>query len=574
LNAIDRIKAGGRADDLESPTLDFKEDRSGGTDVERSVAEAAICFANSAGGVVVVGVSDRVSGPEAFTGTRTAPERLRQRVFDLTRPHMTVEVERHPEFPAVLLVLVPQSPELHSDPQGRATERINTACVPMTPDRQMRLREERRGVDWSAEPSTVAATEVSADALAAARKAMHAAGGERRKIAKASDMDLLTAVGAGARRGPLNRAGRLAFAGPARGERHWVLYQYRDTPGGEPVFVERLEAPLVTAFFRLLELIGARQRTIPITLPTGVQVTIEDFPMSAVREAVSNALCHRDYHLKGPVVVDHSPQVLSVTSPGPLVAGVTVSNILTTTSRPRNAALTNVFRGLGLAEELGSGVDRMYRAMLGSGRDAPLIEGEFDRVKVTFVGAAPNANIVRFVSQLPPREQDDTDTMIVLARLCRHRTVTASTVSPLLQKSAEETDAILRRLASDDVALLETTRGTAARLQSNYRLRSDALRRLGSAVEYNRRTTDDIDRKVVAHVTEYGKITNRTLQNFFDVGVYKARDILSDLVSRGILTRISTQTRGPKVEWGPGPDFPRAGRRSKRRGDDPTGTID
>ncbi len=129
-------------------------------------------------------------------------------------------------------------------------------------------------------------------------------------------------------------------------------------------------------------------------------------------------------------------------------------------------------------------------------------------------------------------------------------------IAPFIQKSVEEASAILARLASTEVGLLERNRASAMRRRAVYRLSGESLRALGSAVTYHRRTTDEIDKKVIAHVREYERITNRTLQNFLDVHVFKARDIIGDLADRGILERVSAQSRGTKVEWGPGPKFP------------------
>jgi len=79
------------------------------------------------------------------------------------------------------------------------------------------------------------------------------------------------------------------------------------------------------------------------------------------------------------------------------------------------------------------------------------------------------------------------------------------------------------------------------------------------------RSISDTDRKVVAHVAEYGKITNRTVQNLFDVTVHPANAIIDDLVRREILIKTSVQQRGPGVEYGPGSKFPHRGRASRRR---------
>jgi ATP-dependent DNA helicase RecG len=79
---------------------------------------------------------------------------------------------------------------------------------------------------------------------------------------------------------------------------------------------------------------------------------------------------------------------------------------------------------------------------------------------------------------------------------------------------------------------------------------------LGAALPYQRRTMDDIDRKVIAHVREYKVITNRTVQNLLDVSLQRARQILSDLVERDILVKVSAHERGPGVEYGAGRKFP------------------
>ncbi|MHB1928068.1 MAG: hypothetical protein ACYDEN_06090 [Acidimicrobiales bacterium] len=73
---------------------------------------------------------------------------------------------------------------------------------------------------------------------------------------------------------------------------------------------------------------------------------------------------------------------------------------------------------------------------------------------------------------------------------------------------------------------------------------------------------------MIAHINEYGKITNKTLQNLFDIDLWRARDILADLQQRSIIVRTSEATRGPSVEYGRGPNFPRK-RARKQRPDSP-----
>ena len=112
--------------------------------------------------------------------------------------------------------------------------------------------------------------------------------------------------------------------------------------------------------------------------------------------------------------------------------------------------------------------------------------------------------------------------------------------------------------------MIEPTAGTANRLHPNYRFTSASLSALGPAVTYSRRAASETDRKVVEHIREYRTINNSTLQRLFDVDVYQARDLLRDLVGREILVRVSEQTRGVAVKYGPGPKFPLKLKRTTR----------
>lgn len=78
--------------------------------------------------------------------------------------------------------------------------------------------------------------------------------------------------------------------------------------------------------------------------------------------------------------------------------------------------------------------------------------------------------------------------------------------------SPEEIEAVLRRLAREPAAMLEPTRQSSRLSHPTYRLRGSALQALGPSVAYQWRTTDEIDRKVLEHVQEYEKVTNRTVR--------------------------------------------------------------
>jgi ATP-dependent DNA helicase RecG len=245
-----------------------------------------------------------------------------------------------------------------------------------------------------------------------------------------------------------------------------------------------------------------------------------------------------------------------------LVQGVTVDNLLTTSSRPRNAQLTSAVRTLGLAEEAGVGIDRMYREMVRVGHNPPVFEETPDQVRVTLIGGAPNTHLTRHVATLPPSETDDADAMLILFTLLTRRVIAAAQLSPLLQKGQAEVDYVLRRLTAEPAAMLEPTRVTARRRHPNYRLREHVITALGPAITYRRRTSDEYDRKIMDLLRETGTINARVVRIALDLGALTASRVLADLVARGILIKTSEAQRGPSVTYGPGPRFSSQTRRT------------
>jgi ATP-dependent DNA helicase RecG len=306
-------------------------------------------------------------------------------------------------------------------------------------------------------------------------------------------------------------------------------------------------------------MIEARIDSTPVNLPSGQQIQIQDYPQAAIREAIANALMHGDHRERRPVYIEHSPELLTVRSPGPLVSGISPANILTHPPKARFPALAEAMRACGLAEKWGQGVDRMYREMIRSGRAAPtveVIEGKEPETAVRFMGGPPNARIAKFISTLPASEQEDTDTLLVVATLANRRTINAEQLSSIVQRDAEAAQAVLSRLAQGSAELVEPTPRSLGRRHPDYRLRAAAIAALGPALSYQSRPKADSDRKIYAHIRQYGSINNAAVQRMFDVDVYAARDLLRDLMGREVLIRTSERARGPGVKYGAGPKFP------------------
>ncbi len=98
---------------------------------------------------------------------------------------------------------------------------------------------------------------------------------------------------------------------------------------------------------------------------------IKDFEDDVIREALLNALIHRDYQSLADVRIKQYPQKIEFINPGGFPKGVTIENILTISSTPRSYSLTGVLKKIGFIEEAGQGVDRIFLLVLEKGKEKP-----------------------------------------------------------------------------------------------------------------------------------------------------------------------------------------------------------
>lgn len=90
-----------------------------------------------------------------------------------------------------------------------------------------------------------------------------------------------------------------------------------------------------------------------------------------IREALNNAIAHRDYRRTSEIVIKQYPQRLTIINAGGFPSGVTLENLLTVPSTPRNRLLADVLSKTGIVERSGQGVDKIFMNTLSEGKPAP-----------------------------------------------------------------------------------------------------------------------------------------------------------------------------------------------------------
>ena len=528
------------ADDLESEMLDFKPWLSDIKDNLQVAFETAACFANYEGGVVVFGVKDRTKGRDkAINGcSRYDLDVWRRGIYDSTRPHLTVEIEEI-EVPegTLLTVRVPKGP---TPPYGTASGlfkvRVGKNCMPLDPDTFQRRQVSAGAIDWSAQPAEDIHIE-DLDPLEIARlRNVIRSNRTESPLLDLSDEELFEAIGA-VRAGKVTRAGFLLLG---RADllssylpHHEVIYLHTVSPIDLDGRLD-LKTPLLFILERLAEVINVRN---PFqTLKTGLYHTnIPDYPEEVFREAILNALIHRDYLEGGSVYVRHNDREMVISSPGGFIGGITPRNILHHEPRARNRLLAEMFQKIGLVERAGIGRRRIFIPSLAYGKRPPQYESDEHTVVLTLFNGYFDEALASFVAS-EGREGRDFDLvdLLLLSYLQEHPEIDVPTAAGVTQLAEVRARDLLDRLSQAPNAWLE-------RHGRTYRLSPFASARLLSRAAYTRARGLDKARwpeLIRSYVEQHGSINNAECRELLGLGSsasaqVKASRLLSKLSGPG-----------------------------------------
>ena len=112
-----------------------------------------------------------------------------------------------------------------------------------------------------------------------------------------------------------------------------------------------------------------------------------DYPEEALREALLNALVHRDYSFSGSIIINVNDKEMEFISIGGLLPGLSPDDIRSGISQPRNKNLADIFHRLHLIESYGTGIRKIYN-LYANCPEQPRIEVTSNTFKIIL----PNMN--------------------------------------------------------------------------------------------------------------------------------------------------------------------------------------
>ncbi|XVU22087.1 ATP-binding protein [Actinoplanes sp. CA-054009] len=365
----------------EGKTLEFKRDLSSPGGVLKSI----VAFANTSGGVILIGVEDGSRHVRGVTDPLDLEERLANLISDQVSPRLVPELEivpwRGSHVVAIQIFPSPTRPHYleREGPLDGVYVRVGSTNRRADAELIEELRRYARGEAYDEQPMPELDSEavdfrVASESFAPVRKL------------RPADLETLRLVTTHQGRNVPTVGGVLLFGSDR--ERHfpdaWIqVGRFHGTDKSQIIDHAEIRAHLARAaeeaiaFVQKHSLRGAEIGPVRRT-------ELWSIPPVAVREAVINALAHADYRQRGaPIRVAIFDDRMEVENPGLLPFGLTVEDLHRGVSKLRNRVIGRVFHALGLIEQWGSGIQRMTTACRDAGLADPVLEEIGTRFRVT-----------------------------------------------------------------------------------------------------------------------------------------------------------------------------------------------
>lgn len=418
LSELERLIA-----DDEGSMVEYKE-----TTSQRVEGCRTLCaFMNGRGGTVVFGVTKKGK----ITGQIVSDETKRTLAdaFYAFEPGTDIPVE-YVDVDATHKAIVcrvgsgPRRPYVYD---GKPYKRIESTTVRMSQEEYETLLKARMAGNVEEDFSAMACAGLSLadldeDAISAFRNLWALKSGSDR-IRNLSTDQLLRDCGAMKRSGELTYAALILF-GNTSAIRECLpsaecVFEYRTHDSSGPADDRKSYRD---AFFCIYDALWNRINLRNTRQHYQDGLFVMDIPLfneRVVREALLNAVTHRDYRMQGYVLIRQFPELLRIENPGGFPSGVTQDNVLDC-STPRNRLLAEIFELAGLVERAGQGVNLMFELSVREAKSLPdYSRSDTMNVRLDLNGLLIDPALLRMIQNIEDRTlaQFCTEDFLVLHEL-------------------------------------------------------------------------------------------------------------------------------------------------------------
>lgn len=388
----------------EGLNLEFKKAENNFSRTELNNYCAAL--ANEGGGKMLFGIAPKthvVSGTEIFRGTF---QTLSNDILQKLGIRVDFEEVSHPNGRVLIAHIPPHYIGKPIQSDGVYWMRAGESLVPMD-EMTLRTKLNQGQSDFSAMTAKgLAVTDLDPEAFASLRSFLLKKGKE--DLSKLDDLALLSAL-------ELSTLEGITYAGLILlGKREKIrallpdaeiIFEWRQSEKIPHDFRKEWTEPFLKAYDDIWKTISDRNTRTPIQ-EGFFQGEVLAFNEGAIREALLNAVAHRDYAASSQsVFVRADPNELAVTSPGGFLPGITPANILDK-HQSRNRRIAEVFQKLGFVERSGQGMDQIFESTIREGKGMPDLSDSDDfEVVLKIPTQVKDKNFILFLEKISKESQ-------------------------------------------------------------------------------------------------------------------------------------------------------------------------
>ena len=529
---------------------------------DKEIYEETIALANTIGGTLLIGVENNgtVTGARPRHGLTIDPNKLRSAIFHNTRPNVNTRISVVPhEHGLVIAIEVESYPTICATAGGKTLHRIigsdgKPATAPMYPHEHLSRKVDLGLLDFSSQPVENATfDDLNPLEFERVRQTIDKLHGDR-TLLELSNEELAKALrlveSSNGRLIP-NIAGLLIFGRVPSLEKltptHVVHFQVIDERGDVRVN-DAFKEPLVKIIDEIESRFKARneEREKIVGL---FRYPIPDYSLEGFREAINNALIHRDYTRMDNVYVQWYVDRIIITNPGGFLAGITAENILVHEPKPRNPRLAESFKRIGITEQTGRGVDRIYMGQVRYGRPLPDYSlSDNAAVRMVLPGGESSLDFATFIFEEERNGKVfSLDDLLIMNQLYYDRRIDPNKAGRLIQKGSVEARRTLERL--HELGLVDGRGEKGGRI---YHLSSSLYKRFHMESEYVRtKGFESIQQEymVIEYVKENGEIRRSGVMDLCRITEAQAKHLLRRLREKYPEFQKEGEKRAARYKW-------------------------
>ncbi len=536
----------------ESERVEFKEWRSSfsilgdGKFENRRHCLLGYCVAlgNEGGGYVFIGVKN----DGTIVGTSVVlPDDVKKQIYDRTGQKIEIE-EIFDGKKRVFVVHIPSRPiGALLRFAGAPLMRIGDSLEIMSDAEQARILLEGRD-DFSARICEASSIEsIDRDALQKLRRLYEKKHSSNSAIAFVSNEQFLSDISLMVD-GKLTYAGVILLAKSDFLDRNLadaeICFEYRNR-ADDGSYNDRVDyrIPFVLAYEAIWEKVASRQQVHAFVVGM-LRREIPAFNEEVFREALFNAVCHRDYTQKGSIFIKQSPDGIEISNPGGFPIGVTKENIITVNSTPRNRLLAEVFQKvLPGAERSGQGADKIYRLTIEEGKGEPdYSKSETYFVRLSVPAVLKDARFVQYLENII----NETQNILPLQDLLLLENIRIGNLEGITLRDVKHL------LGNGFIELHGRTRGAKYILSKRYYSDIGKLGERTRRIGLSRQKCKEL---ILGHIKRHGKGKMEEFEQIFSteiqMGDLTRGDISNFLAELKVDGLITPERKGPGAMWVP-----------------------